>query len=247
MRRIILIFTALFFITVNFSFAQTPGDESNEEPTPTSEAQEDANVAKDVQDKIEDLKERLATRVAEIRSKSKKAFYGTIAEKDDITFTVENGENKTAVVIDDQTDVEMITASGKNKIGASTLEVGDKIAAFGILDLDQKTILAKYVIMRTLPITVYGKIKEIDQNKGVITLSDVNGENYQMDYEIRTKCMIWNSEDDKISSCGLSKINPDDLIFARIQEGEEKGSYTILRLLVLPSTKPQAQITEPES
>lgn len=243
MKRIIFIFIALFLITVNFSFAQTP----SEEPTPTSETKEDNNMAKDVQDKIEDLKERLATRVAEIRSKSKKAFYGTIAEKDDITFTVKNGDAKIAVVIDDQTNIEMITASGRNTIDASTIEVGDKIAAFGILDLDQKTILAKYVLMRSLPITIYGKVKEIDQNKGVITVSDVGGEDYQMDYEIRTKCVIWNKEENKIASCGLSKINQGDLIFVRIQEGSKKGNYTILRILNLPSAQPQAQITEAES
>lgn len=235
MKRIILAFIVLFLLMVNFSFAQ---GQSTEGSTPTVQ-QEKNNLQKDVQDKIDDLKERLATRVAEIRAKSKRAFHGTIVEKDDVTFSLENGENKTTIVVDDQTIIEQITASGKNTITASTLEVGEKITAFGILDLDQKTLIAKRVIVRKTPIMFYGTAKKVDQNKGIITVSDIGGEEYAFDYEIRTKCVIWDSGEKKLSSCGLSKISEGDFIFARVQPKEEgEEVYTVLRILVLPSEKP---------
>lgn len=227
---IFIIYSSIIYSPVS---AQTPG---TEDLSPTVK-QEENSLQKDVQDKIDDLKERLATRVAEIRAKSKRAFHGTIVDKDETAFSLQNNEVKTTIVVDEQTTIVQITSAGRNAISASALEAGKKITAFGILDLDQKTLLAKRVILREAPLMLYGTAREIDQNKGTIAMADAGGEKYLLDYEIRTKCVIWDSEEKKLSSCGLSKISQADFIFARVQENKDEEIYTVLRILILHGEK----------
>lgn len=234
MRKVLLILTA-FLLTTSLTLAAPPADS-----TPPGQ------IEKEVKDKIEDLKERVATRVAELRAKSKRAFFGQIKEKRENTLTLARGEKEQSVALDEETTIVRL---GPNKERAAldleALEIGEWLVVFGTLDLNQKTLLAKKILARTLPKNIHGKVTEVDIDSGTLTLAQNGGTTYVVDYEIRTRCRLWLkkegllSESEGFANCGLSRIEIGDRVFVRgTVNQKDDNRLTALRLLLLPAQQP---------
>ena len=219
MKKRLILIAVLFICFSNFADAQTEPDLPS--PTPT-EVQE---IKDELKNKINDLKERLATRVAEIREQVK--------EKDEVSLILENNERKTTVAYDDETTIEQNINGKISQTETSNLKVGANAVAFGILDIDQKTLVAKKIIIKTAPLFSVGKVAETDTNKGALSIKEPNGSSSSFDYEIKTKCLLWVTGTQKLTSCGLSKIKVGDFAVIR-GEANKDNSFTILRILVVP-------------
>ena len=227
MKKRLILIAVLFICFSNFADAQTEPDLPS--PTPT-EVQE---IKDELKNKINDLKERLATRVAEIREQNKRAFFGIVKEKDEVSLILENNERKTTVAYDDETTIEQNINGKISQTETSNLKVGANSVAFGILDIDQKTLVAKKIIIKTAPLFSVGKVAETDTNKGALSIKEPNGSSSSFDYEIKTKCLLWVTGTQKLTSCGLSKIKVGDFAVIR-GEANKDNSFTILRILVVP-------------
>lgn len=227
---IIFLSLVLSLLTINFIRAAPP-----EDSTPPGQIEKEETTGKEVKDKIEDLKERVATRVAELRAQAKRAFFGQIREKRENTLTLARGEKEQSVTVDEETTIIRL---GPNKertvIDLEALEVGERVVVFGTLDLDQKTLLAKRILSRTLPKNVHGKVKEVDIDTATITVSSKK-EEFIVDYEIRTRCQMW-QRGEGLQKCGLSKIEIGDRVFVHGEVNtKDENRLTALRILLLPS------------
>jgi len=202
-----------------------------------------------IQKKIDDLKERLATRVAELKTQNKKAFYGVIKEKNEGKITVSNGDVNMTVTYDKDAKISVRTIAGKKTdTDDKMLTVGSNVAAFGTLDLDQKTILAKYLLVHDQPIAIIGTVKSVDTKIGSFVITGADGET-TLEYEISTKCRMWDG--DALISCGLSKVKPTDIVMVRMTGDTKADKGVALRIVLLPtqatpdavSPSPTAKVT----
>jgi len=227
----------LIFFSSTIIRAQTPGS-ATASATP---AQDNA-----IQDKINDLKERLASRVAELKENSKRSFSGVVKQKEDGVITLLYKDIETKVVFNTESTVYTISSQGKKiKSDVKSLIVGQNVTAFGALDVDQKTLVVKVLIINDSPIISYGTVKSVDNKEGSFVVDSEDG-SLTLDYEIGTKCQI-TDKDGKLSSCGLSKINEGDKVLVRIREGSTNLSKaTALRILVIPQSTPSPTETKTE-
>lgn len=225
--KFILLFSFVFTIFLS-PFAISAQDSENS-PSPTTEE------SSGIQQKINDLKERLATRVAELKSQNKKAFFGVIKQKNDETLTLLNKDTELEVLYSSDTTISTRSNKGKTtKADTKTLTVGSNAVAFGILDLDKKILTARSITIVDLPTTTVGTVVSVDNKEGTLTMTGEDG-NIELDYEISTKCFIY--EKDSMKTCGLSKVNENDHVIARmLTDDKDLTKATALRIVVIPIT-----------
>src|SRR5688572_27783920 len=91
MKSIVVLSVLFLMIATRVAAATPTATPSAGTPTPTN--------------KIDDLKERLATKVAELRQTQRKAIYGTIKAVSVSTFTVETATNDLKIELTDDIKV----------------------------------------------------------------------------------------------------------------------------------------------
>lgn len=221
MKKIILSLL-LLFVSTNVALAQAVST------TPTT------SESNPIQKKIDDLKERLATRVAELKNQNKKSFYGVIKQKDDGKLILSNGGIDLPVTYDKDTKISVRTMSGKKSdTDDKMLTVGSNAVAFGTLDIDQKTLLSKYFLIHDQPITTIGIVESIDLKEGSFTITSADGK-MTLEYEISTKCRMYDG--DTLVSCGLSKMKKTDRVIVRMLPiDKEPSKFSALRIILLPT------------
>src|SRR3989344_7858708 len=96
MKRLIIVTMIIsFLVTASWSLAQ---EANNAKTSPAASSVVDEK-------KIQDLKEKLATKVAEIRENQKRGFFGEIAALTKTNFTLAVGSNEVKVRFDDDTKI----------------------------------------------------------------------------------------------------------------------------------------------
>lgn len=219
----------LFLINITATHAQTD-EEATSQPTPTSKTET-------IKDKIEDLKERLATRVAELRSKNKRGYYGVVKTKDDDDITIVASDREIPMLTDENTSYFTLDSSNKKKETTSKdIKLGAYIAAFGSLDLDQKTLIAKVIISHEMPRKINGVVKEVDVNEGTFSVINSKSNTYIFDYEITSRCRML-GKNFELTNCGLSKIKAEDRVFIRaLAKDATIDRLKAVRILLVPAT-----------
>jgi hypothetical protein len=138
------------------------------------------------------------------------------------------------ITYDKDTKISVRTLAGKKTDSDDKmLTVGSNVAVFGTLDLDQKTLLAKYMIVHDQAITTVGTVKSIDIKQGSFIMAGEDGET-NVEYEISTKCRMWDGE--TLVTCGLSKVKPTDKVIVRISStGSQTNKGVAIRMVLLPT------------
>lgn len=207
-----------------------------QEATPTAERETEKEEVtpkpKDSQlEKIKKLKERVATKVAELKKKGRRAHFGQIKEigQSSILLTTKKGE--VVITVDEETKIFRVGAGQKRKESLGDLKVGEKIVAFGFSE--EIELPAKVIIAKEMPINVHGKVIKVDIEAGTITVETTKKGDFLVDYEKTTLCRIFEKGKGLIKG-GLSKVNVDDRVHVTATQGEEENQITARRILVLP-------------
>ncbi len=206
-------------------------------PSPKStEASPSAKPGSERQEQIKELKDRLATRVAELRQQMRRVLTGeikTISGKN-LTLTTKQGDK--IVVTDEQTIFIQLGASGRKEINFSNLKAGQSISAFGLYDETKGQLAAKVIISKVLPLNFNGKITEIDISGGTISVQTPKNGSYIVDIENYTKISVWD-KDKGIQKYGLSKLKVGDRVHINANQptkSTENNRVSANRILVLP-------------
>jgi len=84
-------------------------------------------------EKIRKLKERVATKVAELKEKAKKAYFGEIKNISDSIIFLTTKKGEVRIKVDETTKIFSIGVGGRENITLKDLKEGESIVAFGIL------------------------------------------------------------------------------------------------------------------
>ena len=163
----LLLIAYCLLLTSTFVFAQeedatpTPAKKTSSTPTPDEE-----------KTKIDDLKEKIASTVAQLNLVSKKAVIGEITKIEKNMLTLEyTGENK-IIEVDELTVYTELLNNKRTDIEFGDLDVGDTIVALGLYNKDSRRLLARFVLVKTLPVHINGIVKEVDIKGGTISVED---------------------------------------------------------------------------
>ncbi|MEK7605855.1 MAG: DUF5666 domain-containing protein [Patescibacteria group bacterium] len=202
MNTYFLIICALFVTFSSQALAVTPTpikSGPSPSPKPTSES-----VTQKLTTEITDLKEKIASRVAQLKLVEKRGMIGSIKEINGTTLTLEdiNGNNR---LIDVDEITKFSSPSAKDSYGLSDLKPGVKISVIGLYNKDSEHLLARFVHSYTIPLYLSGTITEVNKTDFTVTLSMINGKSYLVDIENITKTLSYDA-DNAAEKIGFSKI-----------------------------------------
>lgn len=222
----------LEFKLVSNAIAQTP--EATDSPA-VNRVGEDDSGSRSTLDKINLLKEKVASKVAQLQKSIQFAADGNITEIEEeiLTFSAD-GEEKT--ITTDETTRYLSRSSRLKTTTAdlSDLAVNDNVTILGSEQIGTDLVTAKLIIKTPQVVFFTGVIGKVDSDGGTLTIKEKDSE-YIFDYEVYTDSMLLNSETEKLESGGFSKLEKDQQlqILAVPQKGSE-NRFTALRLVIIP-------------
>ena len=238
-KIIIIYFFLIFVLGIIFTFtisAQT----ITGSPSPTS-----ANPTNSQEDReIQNLKEKIATKVAELREKNSKAVSGIVQEinktKTIIKIKTWNEEDFEIKVDPDLTKFYQISASQKKEVDSSAVKKSTYIIVTGLIK--DKSVDANFIYLDELFMVGVGKVTEVNKEDFFISVITSDKENYTLDVETFTKQQMLNIKTLKSENIGFSKIKEGDTIHFVVKKTElnlaivakELNRYSVEKVLIIP-------------
>jgi ribosome maturation factor RimP len=226
MKKYLAIISIIFFVTASVN-AQS------KVATDSAKAASDSAQSKEIQD----LKDKLATKVDQITKQAKKAVSGVIADISAKSITIQSADDTTYTIkIDDViTKYFLIAGTTKKEIKPSTLSKGDYIIAAG--PLAEKTVTANVIYQDEQYIVGTGKITQVNKTDFSLDVVGNDKETVTIDVNNSTKKLLMDSKSLEISVIGFTKIKEGDTIhYVLNKTGNEKvkNRYSGLSLLIIP-------------
>lgn len=213
---------------------------------PVFSQEEDVTVTPTVtDDKIEELKEKVAARVSELKKGKTDGLFGGVKSATDEAFILLVDDNEYSIQLDEDAKVYSIdTGLKKKEIKLSTLEKNSPVSVIGVVDEEENTAVASIVVSRTPNIFIAGTVDEVSTKDGTITISDTNGNSHIVDIETSTSLNKYDPAKNTKAKIGLSAIEKGaKIIVYALQKETEK--VAAIRVLILPdSFEPAATPTE---
>lgn len=239
-QRLISIITVLSLIgsTVPVALAQTPTPAPSSNPT--SEA-----VTEKLSNQINTLKEKIASRVAQLKLVEKKGMVGTVKEVDgtQIQMTDLDG-NSRGVDVDEIT--KFSSPSAKGTFGISDIKPGMKLSVIGLYNKDSERILARYITADTFPIQISGTIIAINKDDYTVTVATEDGTPQTVDIDSVTKTSSYDG--DSLQRSGFSKIdNNTRAIVIGYPDIKQKNRMVATRILLFPTLPKDPKVVVPQS
>ncbi len=195
---------------------------------------------------ITDLKNRIATKVAELKILSKTALVGTVKTLSDqkIVITVPNSDISLEISSED-TRLSQIDQDGNSKsLKIDKLTTGQKIIAWGTYNSETQNMTADAIVARDFPQTFVGQIKSVDKkNYQFLVTNQGKDLPYLFDVNPPTKISLL-KDDNNFSRSGFSKLAAGQTVYVWGFIGDKtKDGQTLLstkRIIVLSQAESTA-------
>lgn len=221
---IILIF---FFFSISLSSAGTAGAQSTSPTNATIEKQ------------INDLKSKIASKVAELNLVEKRGIAGSVSDHSDTQITLTDINGNTRIV-----DVDELTkfSSPSKSFGISDVKKGQMLSVLGLYNKQSKRILARDIEeISPFPKIIYGGVGLIDEDNFELTVVKENGLKVAIEVEDLTKTLIFSSG--TLSKSGFSKISESQaIIIIGFPDKQDPSKIIASRMIILPDTDVTARI-----
>ena len=227
-RSLIFTLVLVSLISTSWVLAADPATPSSQK-TSIGSAQIDG-------DKVKALKEKLATKVAELRENQTRGFFGEIAALSKTSFTLASQDQEVKVRYNEDVTVYKLDATNK-KIEAQVKDLKNTqgVSVLGVFEPDSKQQSAKIIFLQTLPKFYFGEVVGTDKTKGTIQIKTGQKGEITIDYEKTTLTNEYSKTESKLKKSGLSRIASGDRIqvWAVVSE-DDAQKIKAMRILRLP-------------
>lgn len=188
-------------------------------------------------DEAQSLKEKIASKVAELQQKDQRAVAGTITAISGTSIKIRNNEeiDYTVKLDKDLTKVFVISGGEKNDANVDDLEKGDYIIISG--PIDGRNVTANSIFKDEQFFVGAGRITEINSADFYIRALTPEKDSFTLDVETYTKKFILNSKTIDVEATTLAKIKEGDtihFIYKKSGEEREKNRYSVQKILIIP-------------
>ena len=223
----IIALVSLTLFTITFATASASAQQNNgKNPTPAPGGENIIDKLK----QIEILKEKIATKVAQIRESEKGARLGTIKELKENTITLITKGKEEKITLNEDTLYYKITDGNKKEASHNDIKNSLTISAFGYFNQLGEPLQAKFIFIQEIPARLAGKIADLNKSDYTLTVKTKDG-NQIIDFEKYTKTTLFQPGKGK-SAGGFSKFNLNDSVFIAADPHEnEENRYHALRIL----------------
>lgn len=189
-----------------------------------------------IEKEVQNLKDKIADKVAELRKKDRKAVSGMITAIKDNTITIKTSDEAEYEVKRDETLTKIYqVTSTKKEIKFADLEKGDYIIATGpILD---KSVDANTIYRDVQYVVKSGKITEVNKDDYYIKVITSAKDTYTLDIENKTTQYLMDIKTLDQTKVGFSKLKEGDVVhFTAKNDGTQKEAnrFSAERILIVP-------------
>ncbi|MFH1833285.1 MAG: hypothetical protein ABH816_03965 [Candidatus Levyibacteriota bacterium] len=200
-KKIIIL---LFVVCCLLFVVAVPQATAKPTPTPT--------ISKSEQ-QLNEIKDRIASRVAELKLVEKRGIIGTVTDTSDTQITISDLATNTRFI-----DVDEITKfsspGAKTTFGISDLTKGEKLGILGLYNKQSRRILARFVNVLNPQKIIYGAVESIDAQNFTVKIITEKKESIDVDVEKTTKTSSYTKDSGLVKS-GFSKILVEQRIIVR--------------------------------
>jgi len=226
MKRIVLLVLILGMLTGAGRIIAAPAT-----PSASSGQAPSATPTDPTTKQINDLKDRLATKVAQLRQVQRRAIFGTVKSTSVSTITVSTTTKDIKIELVDEVKVIQYLNPGptgvkgqRTKLATSDIAKGDQVVVFGDYDATVDILKANVIIIQnSIPKRIAGTISAIDKTEFTITVNATDGQSYIIDIETTTKTFAWD-KDNGIQKGKFSKVNVGDAVSVVGPSPAKKGN-----------------------
>lgn len=221
MKKIFLI--VLIFLSLPLSaHAQSTNSENNK-----------------VESKIDQIKDKVASRVAELKLVERRGIIGVVTEVKGNQITVNDIKENTRIIEVDE--LTKFSSEDNESFDLSDIKKGSKISALGIYNKESEKLLARYFNEINIPLFINGVITTKDKDNFTITLSTENKKAYLVDVERVTK--IYTFSNGNLESAGFTDINTmENAIIVGFPDPKENNRITANRIIIFPGSPKNPKI-----
>lgn len=225
-------YLVMFSIVVKAQIA-TPVATSSATDVGEVEATSSSNISKEVQN----LKNNLVKKVAQIQKKETRVIVGKVTESKDTNLKVitEDATVYTVTLDDVITKYYSLISGSKKDLERSDIVKGSYIITAGVV-ADTK-VTANSIYLDSQLIVGTGNLASIDKVDFSIVVNSFNRERYTIDVEPSTKIALLDSKTLELESAGFSKIKEGDAVHFVLKvtgTEKEKNRYSAQKLLIIP-------------
>ncbi len=221
MKKIIIITILLFLLlqAVNNSYAQ----KQTQTPTPTPI---------DLSDQIDDLKSKIASKVAQLNLVEKRGLYGIVTDVSDTQVTLKTVSGNTRFV--DVDELTKFSSDSNDSFGISDVEKGMNLGVIGLYNKQSQRLQARVIEEKDpLPNFIYGAVFSVDSKNFTVTVAKENGAKNVIDIESITK--TYSFIDGELVKSGFSKIKETTpIIVVGFPQKEDKNITLASKIFLFP-------------
>jgi len=199
----LFVYLTIGLLSRETAFATSPASSSANTP-------QNQTIASDLDQQLKNLKERIASKVAEMKLVEKKGIIGTVIDisETQLTLTDRNGNDR-LIDIDELTHFS--SSSAKPGFGISDLTRGVTVSALGIYNKDSRRILARFVDVIKPVNAISGVVSALDSDNYTVTVTTPEQKEILVDIENITRTYVYDRVNG-LSKSGFSKIKPNERI-----------------------------------
>lgn len=200
MKKLILFASALLFTTSVYAATATPAPTIATSPTP------------DAQQKLDTLKDRLASAATQLRQSQKRAIFGTVKVTSVSTITIATKTSDMKIELTDSISVFQMIRGKRTTLTTDQVTKGDTVVVFGDYDTNLDILKAQVIFIQdSIPERLSGTITAASKKDYTITVATPGGQSFIVDFETTTKNFNW-TRDKGVQKAGFSQLVVGDTV-----------------------------------
>lgn len=241
---VILITIALILLNPASIFAQTKANTVTPTSKPSTTVADKAKTDS-LTEQISELKEKIASRVAQLKLVDKRGMIGTVTDVSDTQLTLKD-RNGTIRYVDVDEITKFTSPSEKGSFGISDITKGSKVSAIGLYNKQSKRILARFVEVLNLPLILNGTIAEVNTSDFTVRIITEDQRDLLVDIEKITKITSY-TKADGVTKMGFTKIETGKhAIIVGFPDKKERNRVVATRVLIFQDLPPNPKIVIPD-
>jgi hypothetical protein len=188
---------------------------------------------------LENLKDRLATTVAQLHQTQLKAVVGDIKTVSVSTVTISTKTSDIKLELTDDLKIFQNIRGKRTELTTDNLEKDDHVVVFGDYDSTIDLLKAQVIIIQSpLPSRVSGTITDVNKKDYTVTLITPEGQTYIIDIETNSSMLAYDPEKGIVKG-GFSKLVDGDTVhIVGTPNTKEENRMSALRFLDIGNLNP---------
>lgn len=185
---------------------------------------------------ITELKERIASRVAQLQLVEKRGIVGVVNNVTNTQLTLIDVRKDTRLIdVDEFT--KFASPSAKGSFGISDIAKGETVSIIGLYNKQSRHLMARFVDVVRMPMFLSGAVEKVDAKTFTLTVATTNNENFTVDVTTTTKTQSYAKETGLVRS-GFSKVALGQRIFVvgfpNLKEASKVSALRLIHFSSLP-------------